>query len=58
MDKGACNSTKSEIQTWRPNINYSIFIYSLIRILVPMLEYVMVDKQRSYRNCIKEELDH
>ena len=23
-----------------------------------MLEYVMVDKQRSYRNCIKEELDH
>ena len=43
MDKGVCNSTNSEIQTWQPNTNYSIFIYSLTRILAWMSEYIMVD---------------
>ena len=46
MDKGACYSANSKIQIWRPNTNYSTCIlnYSLIRILVWMLEYVMVDE--------------
>ena len=42
MDKGARNCMNIKIQTWRPNAN-SIFIYSPIRILVWMLEYVMID---------------
>ena len=57
MDKGACNSANSKIQTWRPNTNYSTLNYSLIRILVQMLEYIMADACQSYRNH-KEELKH
>ena len=45
MEKGACNSANSKIQTRQPNANYSIFKYSLIRMLLRMLEYVVVDGQ-------------